>query len=165
MSYRVRLLGETSRGDFQPRNSQRMIVGQHAYHCNSRLFQGGVVSSALLRIIIPTYNAKRFHAPPYPVPATHPLSFNTATASRPGRPGILYSSIATSSSSAGFFSTYAVLIETCLKRRPTSEAVGIDSDELKELANDLWSMHDNFLDGGDGTQQGGDVDSLGEDEE
>jgi hypothetical protein len=52
-----------------------------------------------------------------------------------------------------------------LKRRPVEEAVGIDKDELKELANDLWSLHDNFNDGDGSMQDDNDADCFGEDEE
>ena len=69
----------------------------------------------------------------------------------------------TSTSSANLFATYALSIETRLKRWPIEETVGIDADELKELANGLWSLHDNFQ---DGSRPGdSDTDILGEDEE
>lgn len=122
-------------------------------------------------MIISTYVAKRFYAPPYPAPTTYPLFSETVAIGRSSHPGILtrpcasFSSIATSSSSATLLSAYAISIETCLKRRPVEEAVGIDKDELKELANDLWSLHDNFNDGDGSMQDDNDADCFGEDEE
>jgi hypothetical protein len=43
------------------------------------------------------------------------------------------------------FKKYANFAETCLKKRvhAASTGSGIDDDELKELIQDLWSMHDN----------------------
>ena len=81
------------------------------------------------------------------------------------RPCASLSSIATSSSSATFFSTYAISVETCLKRRPIAEALGIDKDELKELANDLWALHGNFHDDSGVTPDEANAEILGEDEE
>lgn len=120
-----------------------------------------------VQIVSLTYITERFHAPPYPVPTTYPLFLDTASSGRsthPTRPCGLFSSIATSSSSATLFSTYAASIETCLKRRPTAEAVGIDKDGLKELANDLWSLHDKFNDGDEFRAGDNDAEFLGEDE-
>ena len=100
----------------------------------------------------------------------YPLFSVATAAARSNHPGILtrpcasFSSVTTSSSSASLFSTYALSIEKCLKRRPVAEAVGIDIDELKELANGLWSLHDNFQDG-ESRPSDPDGDIWGEDEE
>ncbi|KAF8225980.1 tubulin nucleotide-binding domain-like protein [Tricholoma matsutake] len=113
----------------------------------------------------------RFHAPPYPIPTTYPLfsdTVSTSTSSHPGiltRPCALFSSIASSSSTGTLFSTYAISIEGCLKRGPIAETVGMDKDELRELANDLWSLHDNFHDDGGSMPNDDGSTSLGEDEE
>lgn len=53
----------------------------------------------------------------------------------------------------------------CLKRRPIAEALGIDKDELKELANDLWALHGNFHDDSGVTPDEANAEILGEDEE
>lgn len=77
----------------------------------------------------------------------------------------LFSSLSTTSSTAKLFSRYATSIETCLSRKFALESIGSDADELKELANDLWTLHDNFGDdGGGGATLGNDGDSFGEDE-
>ena len=37
-----------------------------------------------------------------------------------------------------------MFIDKCIKRRTTSlTGIDISLDDLKELANDLWTMHDN----------------------
>lgn len=77
----------------------------------------------------------------------------------------MFSSIASSSSTGTLFSTYAISIEGCLKRGPIAETVGMDKDELRELANDLWSLHDNFYDDGGSMPNDDGSTSLGEDEE
>lgn len=41
----------------------------------------------------------------------------------------------------------------------------MDKDELRELANDLWSLHDNFHDDGGSMPNDDGSTSLGEDEE
>lgn len=74
----------------------------------------------------------------------------------------MFSSISTASTTADFFSRYITFIEGCIKRKPAVESIGIDTDELKELASDLWTLHDNF-DDGEGRDGDDDV-ALGEDE-
>lgn len=42
------------------------------------------------------------------------------------------------------FEGYAIFIDKCISRRTTSIAsIDVSLDDLKELANDLWTMHDN----------------------
>jgi len=56
----------------------------------------------------------------------------------------MVSSLSTSSNLTALFEDYAVFIDKCIKRRTTSlTAIDISLDDLKELANDLWTMHDN----------------------
>ncbi|RDB18272.1 Protein dml-1 [Hypsizygus marmoreus] len=97
----------------------------------------------------------RVHAPPYPIPTSYPSFFKAADGKNSRRPGILtrpveismFSSLSAGSGSAHLFSAYATAMETCLQRKFAAENIGIDSDDLKELATDLWTLHDNFGDG------------------
>jgi len=59
------------------------------------------------------------------------------------------------------FSAYAIFVADCVKRKVQ---VGMEEDELKELGNDLWTLHDNFTEGILEDPEA-DVDSYGEDEE
>jgi hypothetical protein len=54
-------------------------------------------------------------------------------------------------------------VEDCVRRK-ADVGVGVDRDELRDLGNDLWTLHDNFADGNTGLG-GNDDDSMGEDEE
>jgi hypothetical protein len=115
----------------------------------------------------------RVHAPAYPIPTSFPSFFKADDTNRSRRPGILtrpptaplFSSISTTSATAQLFSGYATSIETCLSRKFAVESIGIDGDELKELANDLWTLHDNFDDGGSTTLDDDGGNSIGEDED
>lgn len=68
----------------------------------------------------------------------------------------------TTSQTADLFSTYAVFVEGCVKKN--SEVMpGFEHDDLKDLVNDLWTLHDNFSDGKD-EAVGQREDEVGEDE-
>jgi hypothetical protein len=69
----------------------------------------------------------------------------------------MFSSIATSSQTAELFSTYAAFATDCIKRNALGS---VDVDELREIANDLWTLHDNFAEGGDEGLEG----AFGEDD-
>ncbi|GLB45716.1 putative tubulin domain containing protein [Lyophyllum shimeji] len=111
----------------------------------------------------------RIHAPPYPIPTSYPAFFKPADDGMPARKGIfaqpvqtsVFSSLSTSTQTAHLFSSYAAAIEAYLKRKPTDQALGFENDELRDLVNDLWTLHDNFNDGG----EDGESSLLGEDEE
>ncbi|KAG6860219.1 hypothetical protein C0995_013992 [Termitomyces sp. Mi166 len=47
------------------------------------------------------------------------------------------------------------------KMKPAVEVLGFDGDELRDLVNDLWTLHDNFYSGEDDDL---DSSSIGEDE-
>ncbi|KAK0472827.1 mtDNA inheritance protein Dml1 [Armillaria luteobubalina] len=111
----------------------------------------------------------RTHAPAYPAPPafvpflrpTNPLSW-----SRSGpTPVEMFSSVSTSSGTARMFADYAKFVDSTLRRR-TLGVVSDEMDDLKELANDLWTVHDNFsTDGDEESLESGPDSSLGEDEE
>ncbi|KAK0472500.1 mtDNA inheritance protein Dml1 [Armillaria novae-zelandiae] len=111
----------------------------------------------------------RTHAPAYPAPPafvpflrpTNPLSW-----SRSGpTPVETFSSVSTSSGTARMFADYAKFVDSTLRRR-TLGVVSDEIDDLKELANDLWTVHDNFsTDGDEESLKSGPDSSLGEDEE
>lgn len=119
-------------------------------------------------------NPVRIHLTSYPIPTSYPAFFKAADGVRSYHPGILsrpvqcpmFSSVSTSSGTARLFSAYATAIETCLKRKLSAQAIGIDGDDLRDLVNDLWTLHDNFDDGGDTGRAADDAANVfGEDEE
>lgn len=57
----------------------------------------------------------------------------------------MLSSANTSAASADLFANYAKLADSSWKRADIINAVGLDRDELKDLANDLWTLGDNFV--------------------
>lgn len=60
---------------------------------------------------------------------------------------------------------YATFVEDLVKHRSGVDAIiGLDLDDLKDLGNDLWTIHDNYSDGTDATLGTGGEDTLGEDE-
>lgn len=87
----------------------------------------------------------RFHAPTYPIPTSFPVH-----ADRSGRPlGVnMLASLAASSDTGLLFKNHATFVDDCVRRRRLD--LGIDLDELKELGNGLWTLYDNYSEGGDG---------------
>lgn len=108
------------------------------------------------------------HAGAYPIPTSFPPFFKPLDTKSSHRRGVLtqptecavFSSLSTSSSTGSLFSSYTSTIETYLRRKPDTEALGFDRDDLKDLVGDLWTLHDKFIEPGSG-----DDGSLGEDEE
>lgn len=58
----------------------------------------------------------------------------------------MVSSLATTSATASLFSNYATFIEKCVKRK-TDTGTGVEFDDLKDLTNELWTLHDDYVDG------------------
>jgi hypothetical protein len=58
----------------------------------------------------------------------------------------MMSSLTTTSLTSKLFKNYATFVEKCVKRRIDS-GTGVEFDELRDLGNDLWTLHDNFSDG------------------
>ena len=82
-----------------------------------------------------------------------------STSSKAHTPNIqMTSSISTTSKTTMLLGKHAEFVEKCVKRRVD---VGMEVDEVKELASELWTMHDAYA--GDG--YGSDEDELGEDED
>ncbi|KIK97683.1 hypothetical protein PAXRUDRAFT_135797 [Paxillus rubicundulus Ve08.2h10] len=100
------------------------------------------------------------HLPSYPIPTSFPSIF-------PGpRPKALkmMSSLSTSPSIAGSLSSFASFVESMAKRRDRAlSAVGLEEDEVRELANALWGLVDGYGENEDG--DGHSSENLGEDEE
>ena len=94
------------------------------------------------------------HGPPYPLPDSFPAIPGDVTNIMPS--GIIdgsdilptvkaYTSISTSSATSETFESYALFIDKCINRRSSAVALmDVSSDDLKDLANDLWTIHDNF---------------------
>ena len=104
-----------------------------------------------------SYNfCTRIHGPPYPLPDSFPPIPGDATdvtpmASKSGiaDTGILptvesYTSISTSSAISTMFEDYAIFTDKCINRRTSTALIDVSIDDLKDLANDLWTIHDNF---------------------
>ncbi|KAG7443782.1 mtDNA inheritance protein Dml1 [Guyanagaster necrorhizus] len=107
----------------------------------------------------------RTHAPAYPVPPAlvpqSPLSW-----SRSGpTPVETFSSVSTSSGTARMFADYAKFVDSTLRRRTLDVVVPDDIDDLKELANDLWTVCDSLSKESEEEESGTDSGLLGEDEE
>ena len=98
----------------------------------------------------------RIHGPPYPLPDSFPPISVDATGVTPLRSkygitdtGILptvesYTSISTSSATSTMFESYALFADKCINRRISTALIDVSLDDLKDLANDLWTIHDNF---------------------
>ncbi|KAJ7166314.1 Misato segment II tubulin-like domain-containing protein [Mycena crocata] len=114
------------------------------------------------------------HAAAYPLPTSFPAFFRSAdTPSGPSGQGLLsrprstsvFSSIGATSGTAALFAGYAAFLEECARTQKISNA-GIDGDEMRDLANELWTLRDNA--GGEAdraTSETSDVDVRGEDED
>ncbi|KAF8846005.1 tubulin nucleotide-binding domain-like protein [Paxillus ammoniavirescens] len=100
------------------------------------------------------------HLPSYPILTSFPSIF-------PGpRPKTLkmMSSLSTSPSIAGSLSNFASFVESAAKRRDSAlSAMGLEDDEVRELANALWGLVDGYGENEDGG--GHPSENLGEDEE
>ena len=84
--------------------------------------------------------ASSVHGLAYPLPSSFPT-----LASSPRAPCTeVSSSLSTSKNLTALFEGYAMFIDKCVSRRTTSlSSIDVSLDDLKELANDLWTMHDN----------------------
>uniref|UniRef100_A0A8H7XJ48 Tubulin nucleotide-binding domain-like protein n=1 Tax=Psilocybe cubensis TaxID=181762 RepID=A0A8H7XJ48_PSICU len=86
------------------------------------------------------------HAHALPLPNSFPI-FNASESPKSKKNSEVaevYSSLSASSNSSKMFRKYAMFIDECGKRRTTTTAsIDIPVDDLRELANDLWTMHDN----------------------
>ncbi|KAF8957165.1 mtDNA inheritance protein Dml1 [Flammula alnicola] len=105
----------------------------------------------------------RIHGPAYPLPSSFPplkeqlpgssvqQSHSTSLRLSSVLPTTeLYSSISASSNTGKSFEEYALLLDKCVKgRTPSIASLDISLDDLKELANELWTMHDNASEGTD----------------
>jgi len=99
---------------------------------------------------------KRIHGPPYPLPDSFPPIPGDATGVTPlgsnsgiADTGLLptmesYTSISTSSAISTMFEDYAIFTDKCINRRTSVALIDVSLDDLKDLANDLWTIHDNF---------------------
>ncbi|KII83792.1 hypothetical protein PLICRDRAFT_119052 [Plicaturopsis crispa FD-325 SS-3] len=108
------------------------------------------------------------HAPAYALPTSYPRFFKSPPPPRRGIHAAEFPTVkALSSLSIGasgtrsLFSAYATLAEDCVRRRRPD--AGFDLDDLKELGNDLWTIHDGFADDAQMWEAG--EDDVGEDEE
>ncbi|KAJ7258754.1 mtDNA inheritance protein Dml1 [Mycena haematopus] len=133
-------------------------TGITSYNERLKDFQDSVVSST--------------HAATYPLPTSFPAFFSYPEnyLSQGGPPGILsrprstsvFSSIGVTSGASNLFSGYARFLDDSIRRKFSVEYCGIGLDEMGDLANDLWTLHDNA--GGE-IDPDSDLDVRGEDED
>lgn len=116
-------------------------------------------SGFIFLYFLPVFNFFYFssiHAFPYPLADTFPQSKelgveNSQGTSEPVQPESSalravqsYSSLSASANTAKVLEKYASFIEDCVRRRGSAiTSIDISSDDLTELVNDLWTMHDN----------------------
>jgi len=113
------------------------------------------------------------HAAAYPLPTSFPAFFRSLPHAGPpstagtvlSRPKStpLFSSIGATSGTADLFAGYARFLDASVRRKISLEDAGIDLDELGDLANDFWTLHDTA--GGETNQDDSDSDGRGEDED
>lgn len=83
------------------------------------------------------------HSIAYPLPSSFPAFTSDWPSPRPPYTEAS-SSLSTSRNLTTLLEGYAMFIDKCARRRTTSLAsIDVSLDDLKELANDLWTMHDN----------------------
>lgn len=99
------------------------------------------------------------HACAYPTPSSFPHFSAPEFASR----NQAFSALTATSASAELFSSYAKLLNGCVRRRADEVIrMGLNFDDIKELKDELWALSDAYA--GDGWKSD-DADALGEDEE
>ncbi|KAJ7268065.1 Misato segment II tubulin-like domain-containing protein [Mycena rebaudengoi] len=110
------------------------------------------------------------HAEAYPLPTSFPAFFKSTEILPPGRSGILtrpgsislFSSVGATAGTANLFLTYTKFLEDCVRRKSSIHETGIEIDEMADLVNDLWTLHDNA---GGAADASSDTDEHGEDED
>jgi hypothetical protein len=142
--------------------------------CSSRTLQQEVIAwmeRHLAKLDSKLSHLPSYHLPAYPLPISFP-TFDTPLLShsraqtrthldQPSTP--MFSSLTTTSETATLFSAYATFVSECIRRK-ADVVVGLDLDILRELGNDLWTLHDNFYNESDGLSVG-DQEMRNEDEE
>ncbi|KAF9041814.1 tubulin nucleotide-binding domain-like protein [Hymenopellis radicata] len=83
----------------------------------------------------------RKHAPAYPIPASLCNTFSVPSTDRTAK---VFSVLSCSSGTAKIFRQYAEFVDTTLKRRRDILSLNDERDDMRELANDLWTVHDNI---------------------
>lgn len=92
------------------------------------------------------------HAPALPIPTSFPpiLKSSGLSPSSAARTARCLSSLYSTSATSRLLSAHASFIDECIKRKKDFASVmGIEIDEIRELANDLWAIHDAYHGEGD----------------
>jgi hypothetical protein len=101
------------------------------------------------------YRIIRKHALAYPIPSSFPSYILDPSSIMPheptgifsrSRPTSMMSSLSITSLTSSLFSNYATFIDRCVQRK-VDTGTGVDFDDLRDLGNELWTLHDNFHDG------------------
>jgi hypothetical protein len=95
------------------------------------------------------------HSFAYPVPFSFPSNVLDQSIIRPFEPRGVFarsrsvpgvSSLTTTSLTSALFSNYATFVDRCLKRK-TDTGTGVETDDLRDLVNELWTLHDTYSSG------------------
>lgn len=91
------------------------------------------------------------NAPAHPLPSSYPAIFRESDFVDPPYKGkdappavSVISSIYTGSGTAKMFSTYAQFLQTAQRSGFSCSSVGLETDEVRELIDDLWALHDGY---------------------
>ena len=148
-----------SREDSRPIQWNCLTVGLAKFPPSLLPMPKGATKNLAILWRFESYNScTRIHGPPYPLPDSFPsipgddTTFVMPLGSRSGiadTSGILptvegYTSISTSSAISTMFEDYALFADKCINRRTSAALIDVSLDDLKDLANDLWTIHDNF---------------------
>lgn len=75
----------------------------------------------------------------------------------------MLSRLSTSYDLAHMFKDYASFLDTSLRRRTAGiMSMDVDVDEIRDLVNDLWTIHDRYPAGGDDSTMGDVIESDNE---
>ncbi|KDQ54693.1 hypothetical protein JAAARDRAFT_182189 [Jaapia argillacea MUCL 33604] len=99
---------------------------------------------------IPMILYSSVHAPAYPLSPSYPSLFSSFSTPQPAHFHLqshqtsLLSSIFATSHTSHLFSAYASFLDDGIKRKVDFENIlGMDIDDMRGLASDLWTLHDN----------------------
>ncbi|KAF8634727.1 hypothetical protein AX15_000741 [Amanita polypyramis BW_CC] len=115
------------------------LLGKYDQWCSDTKLKGtGTVVSSV-------------HAFAYPLPSSYPAIFGSSYFTPPPYKGkhapptiSVLSSISNNSGTANMFLAYAEYVQNALRLGRVDASMGLETDEFKDLVNDLWTLHDNY---------------------
>lgn len=116
----------------------------------------GTVRSLCSHLFVPSC-----HAPSVALPTSFPALFKQKSNNSTVK---VFSTLQTGSKSASTFSAYASLVVDCLgKHAAVVSRMGLETDDIRELRDNLWTLADGYEDVAEEDILGSD--GLGQDEE